>query len=96
VFSFTPWKINNQEKGPRYPFDRRVGEPKSRSGRGGEEKKRFPCPENRLSTIIIWKCRRLRWTGHVDRAQETRNAHRVMVGKTLVECVILKGDVVRM
>jgi hypothetical protein len=27
-----------QRKGPRYPLDRRLVEPQSRSGRGGEEK----------------------------------------------------------
>jgi hypothetical protein len=32
------------EKDPRYPLDRRVGGPQSRSGRGGEKKNSEPPP----------------------------------------------------
>jgi hypothetical protein len=38
VVSFTPRPLYPQGKSPRYPLDRRLGEPQSRSGRGGEEK----------------------------------------------------------
>jgi hypothetical protein len=31
--------------------------------------------------IIIIKSRRIRWTGHVARMGETRNAYRILVGK---------------
>jgi hypothetical protein len=34
-----------QGKSPRYPLDRRLGGPQSRSGRGGEEKNSQPLPE---------------------------------------------------
>jgi hypothetical protein len=33
-----------QGKSPRYPLDRRLGGPQSRSGRGGEEKNSHPPP----------------------------------------------------
>jgi hypothetical protein len=36
VVSFTLWPLYPQ--GNRYPLDRRLGGPQSRSGRGGEEK----------------------------------------------------------
>jgi hypothetical protein len=38
VVSFTPRSLYPQRKSPWYPLDRRLGEPQSRSGRGGEEK----------------------------------------------------------
>jgi len=37
-FSFTPRPPYSRGKSPRYPLDRRLGEPLSRSGRGGEKK----------------------------------------------------------
>jgi hypothetical protein len=38
MFSFTPLPLYPRAKSPRYPFDRRLGGPQSRSGRRGEEK----------------------------------------------------------
>jgi hypothetical protein len=37
VSSFTIRLLYPQRKGPYYPLDRRLGEPQSRSGSGGEE-----------------------------------------------------------
>jgi hypothetical protein len=37
VVSFTPRLLHPQGKSPRYPLDRRLGGPQSRSRRGGEE-----------------------------------------------------------
>jgi hypothetical protein len=45
VVSFTPRLLYFQGKSPWYPLDRRLGEPQSRSGRGGEEKSSQPLPE---------------------------------------------------
>jgi hypothetical protein len=42
VVSFTPQPIYHQGKSTWYPLDRRLGEPQSRSGRGGEEKHSQP------------------------------------------------------
>jgi hypothetical protein len=39
VVSFTPWPLY-----PRYPLDRKLDEPQSQSGRGGEERKSRPVP----------------------------------------------------
>jgi len=38
VVSFTNQPLYPPGKSPRYPWDRRLGGPQSRSGRGGEEK----------------------------------------------------------
>jgi hypothetical protein len=38
VFNFTPRPLYHRGKRPRYPLDRRLGGPQSRSGRFGEEK----------------------------------------------------------
>jgi hypothetical protein len=38
VVSFTTRPLNPMEKSPRYPLDRRLGGPQSRSGQCGEEK----------------------------------------------------------
>jgi hypothetical protein len=38
VVSFTPRPLYPQGKNPRYPLDKRLGGPQSRSGRGGSEK----------------------------------------------------------
>jgi len=38
-----------QGKETRYPLDRRLGGPQSRSGRGGEEKKFHDCPCRELN-----------------------------------------------
>jgi len=38
VVSFTPRPLYPRGKSLRYPLDRRLGGPQSRSGRGGEEK----------------------------------------------------------
>jgi len=40
----TPRLLYRRRKGSRYPFDRRLGGPHSRSGDGGEEKKSLFCP----------------------------------------------------
>jgi hypothetical protein len=54
VVSFTPNPFYSQEKSPRYPLDRRLGGPQSRSGRRGEEKildhTRTRTPTPRLSS----------------------------------------------
>jgi hypothetical protein len=42
VVSFTHWLLYPQRKSPWYPLDRRLGEPQSRSGRGGVEKSSQP------------------------------------------------------
>jgi hypothetical protein len=42
VVSFTPRPLYPRGKNPRYPLDRRLGWPQSRSGRYGNEKKRAP------------------------------------------------------
>jgi hypothetical protein len=44
VVSFTPRPLYPQGKSPWYPLDKRLGEPQSRSGRGGEEKNSQPPP----------------------------------------------------
>jgi hypothetical protein len=44
VVSFMPRPIYPQVKSPCYPLDRRLGEPQSRSGRGGEERNSQPLP----------------------------------------------------
>jgi hypothetical protein len=38
VVNFTPRPLYPRGKSPRYPLDRRLGRPQSRSGRSGEEK----------------------------------------------------------
>jgi hypothetical protein len=38
MVSFTPHPLYPQGKSPRYPLDRKVGGPQSRSGRGGDAK----------------------------------------------------------
>jgi hypothetical protein len=38
VVGYTPRPLYPQGKSPWYPLDRKLGEPQSRSGRGGEEK----------------------------------------------------------
>jgi hypothetical protein len=43
----------SQGKIPRYPFDRRLGAPQSRSGRGGEEKNSLPRQESNPRTPIV-------------------------------------------
>jgi hypothetical protein len=40
-----PGRFTSQGKSPWYPLDRRLGEPQSRSGRGGEEKNSQSPPE---------------------------------------------------
>jgi hypothetical protein len=44
VVIFTPRPLYSQRKSPRYPLDRRLGGPQSRSGRGGEDKNSQPLP----------------------------------------------------
>jgi hypothetical protein len=45
MVSFTPRPLYPQGKGPRYPLDRRLGGPQSRSGHGDEEKNSQPPPQ---------------------------------------------------
>jgi len=44
VVSFTPRPLYSRGEIPRYPLDRRLDGPQSRSGRGGEEKKPITAP----------------------------------------------------
>jgi hypothetical protein len=44
VVSFTSRPLYTKGKSTRYPLDRRLGGPQSRSGRGGEEKNSQPPP----------------------------------------------------
>jgi hypothetical protein len=54
VVSFTPRPLYPQGKSPRYPLDRRLGGPQSRSGHGGEEKNSQPLPrESNPRTPIV-------------------------------------------
>jgi hypothetical protein len=49
VVSFTPRPLNSRGRSPRYPLDRRLGGPQSRSGRRGEEK--ILCPNSNPSVF---------------------------------------------
>jgi hypothetical protein len=51
VVTFTPRSLYPQGKSPRYPLDRRLGGPQSRSERGGEEKNPQPLPGIEPPTI---------------------------------------------
>jgi hypothetical protein len=44
VVSFTPRPLYSRRKSPRYPLDRRLGGPQSRSGRSRKEKNSQPPP----------------------------------------------------
>jgi hypothetical protein len=44
MVSFTPRPLYPREKSPWYPLDRRLGGPKGRFGRGGENKNSLPLP----------------------------------------------------
>jgi hypothetical protein len=52
VVSFTPRPLYPQGKRPWYQFDRRLGGPQSRSGRGDGEKNSQPPPGIELSSKI--------------------------------------------
>jgi hypothetical protein len=52
VVSFTPQLLYPQVNSPQYPLDRRLGEPQSCSGCGGEEKNSQP-PLTKLNGIKI-------------------------------------------
>jgi hypothetical protein len=64
VASFTPRPLYSQGKSPRYPLDKRLGGPKSRSGRCGVEKITCPCrewnPESSARSISDWAIPALR------------------------------------
>jgi hypothetical protein len=51
MVSFTPRPLYLQGRSPRYPLDRRLGGPQSRSGHGGEEKNSQPLLELESSII---------------------------------------------
>jgi hypothetical protein len=51
VVSFTPGPLDPQGKSAWYLLDRRLGEPQSRYGRGGEKKNSHPLPG--LEPLII-------------------------------------------
>jgi hypothetical protein len=51
VVSFTFRPLYRQGKSPRYPLDRRLGGPQSRSGRGAEEKNSEPPPGMEHPTV---------------------------------------------
>jgi hypothetical protein len=53
VVSFKPQPLYPQRKNLQYPLDSRLGEPQSRSGRGGEEKNSQPRRESNPSTPIV-------------------------------------------
>jgi hypothetical protein len=53
VVSFTTRPLYPQGKTPWYPFNRRLGGPRSRSGRGGEEKNTQPRRESNRRTPIV-------------------------------------------
>jgi hypothetical protein len=53
VVSFTPRPLYPQGKSPRYPLQRRLGGPQSRSGRGGEEKNSQPPTELEPQNIDV-------------------------------------------
>jgi hypothetical protein len=58
VVSFTPRSLYPRGKRPWYPLDKRLGGPRSQSGRGGEEKSshHYPCHEwnpRRLSCSLV-------------------------------------------
>jgi hypothetical protein len=58
VVSFTPLPLYLQGKSPWYPLNRRLGEPQSRSGRGGEEKNSRPLQglEPRIIQPVAQRC----------------------------------------
>jgi hypothetical protein len=51
MISFMPWALYHQGKSPWFPLDRRLGEPQSLSGRGGEKENSQPL--SRLEPPII-------------------------------------------
>jgi hypothetical protein len=50
--SFMPRPLYPQGKSPRYPLDRRLGGPQSRSGHGGEEEKSQRAPVGNWTPVI--------------------------------------------
>jgi hypothetical protein len=52
VVSFTPQPLYPQGKRPWYPLHRRLGEPQSQSGPGGEEKNSLQ--KNRIALANKW------------------------------------------
>jgi hypothetical protein len=55
--SFTPRPLYSRGKSLRYPLDRRLGGPQSRSGPCGEENKSLASTENRTPAIHLPACR---------------------------------------
>jgi hypothetical protein len=55
VVSFTPWPLYPRGKDPRYPLDRKLGGPQSRSGRCGAEKVLDPT-RNFSIDLILFNC----------------------------------------
>jgi hypothetical protein len=58
VVNFTPWPLYSRVKSPRYPLDRRLGGPQSRSGRFGEEKILDSSGSGETNTRfeVLWIC----------------------------------------
>jgi hypothetical protein len=52
VVNFTPRPLDPRGKSPRYPLDRRLGGPQSRSGRFGEEKILDPTGTNSDPSVV--------------------------------------------
>jgi hypothetical protein len=75
VVSLTPRPLYSQEKSPCYSLDRRLGEPQSQSGCGGEEKNSQPlaglkppifqpvilCYTTELSQLLTGSCEHGNW-----------------------------------
>jgi hypothetical protein len=53
VVSFMPRPLYPRGKSPRYPLDRRLAEPQSRSGRRGEEKILDPTPDSNSDPLVV-------------------------------------------
>jgi hypothetical protein len=72
VVSFTSRPFYLQEESPRYPLNRRLSGPQSRSGRGGEEKNSQILPGLELSFI---KSVVQRYTTELHRILNKRTKH---------------------
>jgi hypothetical protein len=65
VVSFTPRPLYLRGKSPRYPLDRRLGGPQSRSGHSGdEENKSLPFPAGNRTLVVQPIAPSLFWLGY--------------------------------